>query len=338
MSRLIFVTKKCRSPWCPNCGIGYWGKVRAKIKPHMHTFKRARILTLTIDRKKFSSGQEAYEHIEKENGYIRRFLRLFGFKKAFKVMAFHNDKAKNGTYNADNHNWPHWHIIVDVADVNFVDLKRAWRLWRDKWGLGGLDIQLNKKFRSAESAINYAISYCQHQVASVADWVVDAMRAPRCYEFYGELRKAISEINKRENEITVVNENSDTTENEEREKKTEEQKQQEEINKLCSRDTVYVGDRIHSCSCGSTVLFESERLNGSKKYQYFSDIDVTPGQIAFAFRLGYVTDIQIEHVEDYENISELRVSLDTDNPDRDWNLLVSQLLESPLLEPEEIPI
>lgn len=69
-------------------------------------------------------------------------MRLLGFKKWFKVLAFHNDKAKNGSFDSDNHNWPHWHIIVDISDVKFIDLKRAWRLFRDKWGNAIVNLRL----------------------------------------------------------------------------------------------------------------------------------------------------------------------------------------------------
>ncbi len=152
---LVLVPKKCRNPWCPRCGKAYWGKVRARVQPHFGLFKNARLLTLTIDPRNFISGQAAYEKIEGKDQYIKRFLRLNNFSKGFKVLAFHKPKPSR----PDAHNWPHWHVVVDLADAGgFADLKRMWRLWREKWKLGGLDLQVKRQYRSAEAAINYAIS------------------------------------------------------------------------------------------------------------------------------------------------------------------------------------
>ena len=86
---LVFMSKKCRAPWCVRCGKAYWGKVRARIKPHFGLFRNARLLTLTVDPKNFENGQDAFEKIEGKGQYIKRFLRLNGFKNAFKVLAFH---------------------------------------------------------------------------------------------------------------------------------------------------------------------------------------------------------------------------------------------------------
>jgi hypothetical protein len=58
--------------------------------------------------------------------------------------------------------WPHWHLMIDVGDLprRRVDLRRAWALWRDKWGLGGLDLAKKEtKIKSPEHAVFYITKY-----------------------------------------------------------------------------------------------------------------------------------------------------------------------------------
>lgn len=120
---LVLIGCKCRSWCCAKCGPGYFAKIGSKIMPHLGMFKKARLLTLTIDRERFDSGEAAYDYIQTGQGLLRRFLRLAGFKKAFSVLAFHPKSPE----------WPHWHVLVDIADCgNWVDLQNMWALWRDK--------------------------------------------------------------------------------------------------------------------------------------------------------------------------------------------------------------
>lgn len=186
-SRLVIKPHRCLSWACPKCGVAYWAKVRERVLRHCKLFRKPRMLTFTVDRhgtttgKGFDSGEAAFEYIEGKNGLIRRFLRLIGFKKAFKVLAFHPDAP----------DWPHWHLVVDIRDLGrWVDLKRLWKLWRDDWSVGRFDLQLGRKFATAADAFRYAASYCQQQAGIVPDWVKRRRRAPRCYELYGELRDA----------------------------------------------------------------------------------------------------------------------------------------------------
>lgn len=315
---LVLIAKKCRAPWCPRCGKAYWGKVRARVKPFFHLFKKARLLTLTVDPKNFESGQAAYEKIEGKDQYIKRFLRLNGFKKAFKVLAFHKDKASR----PDGHNWPHWHVVVDIADAGgFVNLHRMWKLWRDKWHLGGLDLQVKRKYRSAEAAINYAISYCQHQCDVVADWVADSVRSPRVYEMYGELRKAVCEQEKLEK--SLHDNDSDETE------------------LKAIRDTAfkseptYVGDRINHCGDGSAVLVKTSD-NGHESYSYFTDLDYSPERVALLSKL-YRVDVKTSK-RTYGDTDVITVSIPIkrhDTPENLFNVLLVELGQCPR---EEIPI
>jgi hypothetical protein len=281
---LVIVPKKCRLPWCSSCGVSYWGKVRAKLRPHLHLFKRARLFTLTVDPKNFPSGEQAYYVIEHKEQYIKRILRLLGFKKAFKVMAFHKSKASR----PDGHEWPHWHVVVDMADVGRIDLRRIWGLWRDKWKVGGLDLQVNRRCRNASAAINYAVSYCQHQSGVVADWVRDSERAPRAYEVYGQLREAIRNHEKGQSPETVEPaepiETSDA-----------DSAEQQAFETSVRRDITYVGDRLNHCDSGSLVLLKTV-YGDSVSYEYVATLDYSEGQILLAGKLFNV-DVRREIIK-----------------------------------------
>lgn len=315
---LVLIAKKCRAPWCPRCGKAYWGKVRARVKPFFHLFKKARLLTLTVDPKNFESGQAAYEKIKGKEQYIKRFLRLMGFTKAFKVLAFHKPKPSR----PDAHNWPHWHIVVDVADAGgFVNLRRMWKLWRDKWKLGGLDLQVKRKYRSAEAAINYAISYCQHQCDVVADWVADATRSPRVYEFYGDLRKAVSEHEKLDKAL--------------RDNDIEKTELEALPGTAFKREPTYVGDRINHCGNSSAVLVKTTH-NGSESFSYFGDLEYSPERVALFSKL-FAVDVQTS-TRTYGDTEVLTVSIPIkqhDNPEHLFNVLLMELNQCPR---EEIPI
>jgi hypothetical protein len=57
--------------------------------------------------------------------------------------------------------WPHWHVLVDLSTLpnQYLDLKRAWHLWRGKWDVGGVDLQVRKRFDNPTGAIFYVTEY-----------------------------------------------------------------------------------------------------------------------------------------------------------------------------------
>src|SRR5688572_19809658 len=75
--------------------------------------------------------------------------------------------------------WPHWHLLIDLSECGgFLDLKRCWRLWRDKWGLGGLDLS-HRETSSPEHAIMYATKYLTKTPEASPIWVLMCGRAIR---------------------------------------------------------------------------------------------------------------------------------------------------------------
>jgi hypothetical protein len=55
--------------------------------------------------------------------------------------------------------WPHWHLLIDLADLpgQRIDLGKAWKLWRDAWRLGGL--QLSSKLINQQMEVGHALNY-----------------------------------------------------------------------------------------------------------------------------------------------------------------------------------
>lgn len=138
---------RCRCRTCRDCGPRYGYRVRARFMDKAVHFQRPGLFSLTIDRAAFASPPDAFLTVT-QGGYIRRLMRLLGVKRWCWVLEF---QMKTGD------GWPHWHLVIDLPPGG-IDLARAWRLWRDKWGLGGLDLQ-RKPNESAAHALFYITKY-----------------------------------------------------------------------------------------------------------------------------------------------------------------------------------
>ena len=67
--------------------------------------------------------------------------------------------------------WPHWHILTDLPSGG-IDLARAWKLWRDRWGRGGLDLQRKDWTADSEAALLYISKYLvKYPEAGFPAWV-----------------------------------------------------------------------------------------------------------------------------------------------------------------------
>ena len=146
--------------------------VRGKLHDKGKVLIDPRIFTLTVDRKRFAGPEEAYARIGEER-FVARLMRLLGVKWWVAVLEFQDDTGDG---------WPHWHILLDLAEVGGrLDLKKAWRLWRDSWHLGGLDLGERKRgFRSTGHAINYITKYLtKYPKAGFPQWVLNRRRLPR---------------------------------------------------------------------------------------------------------------------------------------------------------------
>lgn len=145
------VTHRCKARTCRVCGRRRgWETRQVLLEPdRLGLFVVPAMLTFTVDPKKFDSAEQAHDTITK-GGFLRRLLKLLKIRAWVWVLEFH----KSG--------WPHWHVLVDLSERGRLtpeDLRRCWRLWRDKWGLGGVDVRLKRQFETAEHAVMYVTKY-----------------------------------------------------------------------------------------------------------------------------------------------------------------------------------
>ncbi len=171
VSCIVALHERCRARTCPICGprLG-WG-VRQRLLSKAQCFRKPALLSVTLDRKQFDSPEDGHRNVT-EGRYISRFMRLLGVKHWAWVLEF---QMKSGD------GWPHWHILIDLADVpaKKLDLKRAWLLWRDKWKLGGIDLSYAKGFREPEHAVYYITKYLTKMPPAFPLWVLGSSRAIR---------------------------------------------------------------------------------------------------------------------------------------------------------------
>lgn len=150
VTEAVIVGHRCDARTCPVCGKRRGHETRQALLARAPLFSTPLLLTFTIDPKRFESAQQAHEVVS-AGGFIRRLMKFLGIRYWVWVMEF----QRNG--------WPHWHVLVDVSERGPLgpgDLRRVWRLWRDEWGLGGLDVQKRREaFASPEHAVMYVTKY-----------------------------------------------------------------------------------------------------------------------------------------------------------------------------------
>lgn len=167
---------RCMSWLCVKCAAVLGATLRAAMVAKADLIRKPKLFTLTVDPKMFASPEAAYDHVT-SNRYIPRLLRLLGVKRAFRVLEF----QING--------WPHWHILLDVADLpgSFLDLKRVWRLYLHKWKIGGCKLSPKSfRFTSPIHAIMYITKYLtKFPRQGYPDWVINRKKKIRFYAAYG---------------------------------------------------------------------------------------------------------------------------------------------------------
>lgn len=170
-SFVAVVPCRCRCRTCPRCGPALGWKVRQAMLAKENLFRRGKLLTLTVDRKRFSEPAEAHRAIS-DGSYVPRLLRLLGVKTWMWALEFQQQSGQG---------WPHWHILIDLSTAKKrIDLKRAWRLWRDKWKLGGLDFSYKKKQpRNRKHAIYYITKYLTKMPKAFPVWVLNSEKRVR---------------------------------------------------------------------------------------------------------------------------------------------------------------
>ena len=170
--RVVFMPCRCKSRMCRSCGPRMGFILRIRLLAMADNFRKPALLTLTVDRKNFASSEAAHTFIS-DKGRISLLMKRLGVELWAWVLEF-QQKTGDG--------WPHWHILVDLADCpdGKIDLERAWKFWRDKWEIGGLDLQVRRCFDLPRHAINYITKYLiKSPKYGYPRWVLESVKAIR---------------------------------------------------------------------------------------------------------------------------------------------------------------
>lgn len=260
----------CWSRCCEHCAPVLGRRVQGKLLRGADRWKNPRMMTLTVDRSKFASPQAAYLEVM-EKRYLPRLMTALGVDRWLRVLEF---QMKTGD------GWPHWHVLADaVGKRGRVDLKLAWRLWRDTWGVGGLDLSNNDRLlgRPVSEIIRYLCKYMvKFPEKGFPSWVLELsnVRFIQGSRSVGALvcggRDEV--VGAGQEEIVVPGASVAVGENEEKKKK------------LFSHS---IGERVAGCGevCG---MFARDDQG---KDRYLSRIPVRAGQVAIAAKMGLIQGV-----------------------------------------------
>ena len=252
--RLVFITQRCSARTCSKCGAAYGWRVRQTLLERADLFPVPALLTLTVDRSHFGSPQEAHEFVSAD-GLIRRLLRRLKFSVWVWVLEF---QAGTGS------GWPHWHILLNLAEHadRRLDLQRAWALWRDRWGIGGLDLQVRSRFEEAAHAINYVTKYLVKQPeAGYPFWVLDSDKLIRFVQGSRSVGPLVGQS---------------------AEQRRQSPKREAGTSAPRHQRRTYL-ERMAGCGSDCTVLYREEREDGVS-YRRIGQIPTTPSRLVLLSR------------------------------------------------------
>lgn len=170
-NKVTFHEERCLCRVCQSCGVGQGIKTRERLLERASLFSRPLLLTMTVDRRNFAGPEQAYEYVRRRK-FIARMMRSLKIRHWYWGLEF-QQRSGDG--------WPHWHILADVSHLpgeRPVDFKHLWALWRDKWGIGGVDVSSAdmRKIRTASHAINYVTKYLTKPTPAVPQWFLPLSR------------------------------------------------------------------------------------------------------------------------------------------------------------------
>jgi hypothetical protein len=172
------ISATCKSWLCPRCRQVKGFALREKLISKAPMFKIPRLYTITVNREWFEDPKAAYDHVMKEKFIARLLTKEFKIRRWIWVLEAQEESGDG---------WPHWHILIDVADLpgawyhaesktnsdsapdarngwryipHFFDLNRVHRLLR-KWKIGEqcyLSVR-HSNFDNPAHAINYITKY-----------------------------------------------------------------------------------------------------------------------------------------------------------------------------------
>ncbi|MBI1369352.1 MAG: hypothetical protein GC162_11955 [Planctomycetes bacterium] len=135
--------------------------MRRRIREVADRWQNTRLITLTVDRKRWASPRTVWEQVAL-NALVPRLMRRLGIKRWVWVLEF---QTKTGE------GWPHWHVLADVGYVEYAEIRR---LWWGLWGIGNIDVQ---KVNAASGAW-YLSSYLT-KASAAPPWVLAMTRPVR---------------------------------------------------------------------------------------------------------------------------------------------------------------
>ncbi len=235
------------------------------------------LVTLTLDRDRWASPEEAHEYVM-SGQFIRRLMHRLGVKTWVWVLEF---QGKSGT------GWPHWHLLVDASHAprRGLDLQRAWRLWREKWGLGGLDVT-EKRWASPSHAVNYVTKYLvKFPGRGFPLWVLESTRRIRFFQGSRKLGPLVSP--------PVVKSESDES-SEACAAETDEASEAPSKERRPMRALI---DRMAECRTRCNAVRRTSLPNGTEQCTFLEVLDINASRLAMMAVYGdLASPVEIEKV------------------------------------------
>lgn len=266
---------RCWSRACRDCSPVLGRRVQYRLLEGSTVWAHPRLLTLTVDRSRFESPEAAYKFIT-EGRYLSRLMENLGVSRWVRVLEF-----QMATWDEKGRGWPHWHFMIDKSGRRgFVDYKRAWALWRDTWGIGGVDVTSQKKMEGRPTAdiIRYLCKYMvKYPPEGFPSWVLDLNNV----RFLQASRSVGALVNVSQKNAVDSLDRDPVVEGE------------------CegSRSRLFARPlRERLAGCGEVASMFAVDAAGKEKY--FSRIAVRVGQVAIAGKMGLIEGVEFEMQSD----------------------------------------
>lgn len=198
--RVRLVSHRCRSRCCPSCASQLGIETRTRLLATVGLWRQPQLLTFTVDRSSFASPEAALHFVHGEK-LVARLMRYLGVLHWVRVVEF-----QEGTGDG----WPHWHVLIDSADVPGGELdrdalRRVWSIWRDRWHVGGFDAGYRRRaFNNAAHALRYITKYLvKFPGRGFPEWVLSSRRI-RFWDASASVRAVLPVVGETANEDTVT--------------------------------------------------------------------------------------------------------------------------------------
>ncbi len=156
---------------------------RERLRPVVSDWGAMRMVSLTLDRKRWDSGEQAYLAVQKRRWVARLIQKLFrrGLLETAEFLYAIEFHPKNPE-------WVHWHVGVRPAGRWPLKGDRDWKKFGDLlselWGYGFAyqDGPTGGEL-SAEHCMHYLTKYISKQDVEPPEWVLDAQKVKNFRKF-----------------------------------------------------------------------------------------------------------------------------------------------------------